>query len=144
MCIPVFSPICKKWLKLGGEPMLGKREGQPELVLDGKATLQRFEKGAIFLTPNAYGAVMLSKLIFDEWQTLPSRKSLPDGSTLPGGSDDLQKYLGCPLKDSFTRASGGDVAYFERGLIYVKKGKPGEVDDSDQLRRLRSGLRQVP
>jgi hypothetical protein len=123
MCEPVNSPICKKWSDLGGESVLGASDGMPELVLDAQATLQRFEKGVIFLT-NAYGAVRLSKLIFDEWQTLTSRPSLP------GNSDNLQKYLGSPLQDSFAVAQGGDVAYFERGMMYVKKDKPGEFDDS--------------
>ncbi|HVG32750.1 MAG TPA: hypothetical protein VM911_06710 [Pyrinomonadaceae bacterium] len=121
MCEPVNSPICKKWSALGGESVLGASDGMPELVLDGAATVQRFEKGVIFLT-NDFGAVWISNSIFSLWQTLVSAPSLP------GSADGLQKYLGRPVKDTFTLPDGSEAAYFERGMIYFRKEIQGEID----------------
>jgi hypothetical protein len=125
MCEPENSPICKKSKGLGGEAVVGKAIGMPEPVLDRTATLQRFEKGAIFLT-NAYGAVFISKPIFEKWQSSISNQSLP------GSGDNLQKYLGCPVKDTIVVSSEVEVAYFERGMIFIRNAPHTEFDGPRQ------------
>lgn len=120
MCEPANSPICQKWTALGGDAVLGAAVGGPELVLGGKTTLQRFEKGAIFLT-HPYGAIYLSKELFKKWEELKSQPSIPNNS------DDLQTYLGCPLKDTFP-VQEGEAAYFEKGMLFVRIEIQGEFD----------------
>lgn len=114
MCEPESSPICQKWKAAGGEAVLGKSVGKPEFVLDGQAVLQRFKKGAIFVT-NSYGAIVFSQEIFEKWESLASVQALP------GSAEKLQKYLGLPVKDTVAASSTVEAVYFERGMIVFNK-----------------------
>lgn len=113
MCLPANSPICKKWEAVGGVDVMGIALGTPELILDGKTTLQRFEKGAICLT-NSYGVSYLSKEVFAIWEGLKGRPSV--GNVLI----DLQTFLGCPVSDTFPAPQNSEACYFERGMIFFK------------------------
>lgn len=117
MCDDLDSPICQRWAELGGMEGLGKTLAGPTLTADGRATIQQFKNGVLFLMPS--GVYRIANSIFEKWQSLFSKQAI-DGKN-------LQTSVGYPTQDDFTfevKQPGGEPnsmqargALFEGGFI---------------------------
>jgi hypothetical protein len=103
------SPIGKKWIKLGGAPVIGNPISD---VAEGpNATLyRRYEKGVIVYSED-WGAVYLSSFIFDNWLSLAGRTN--------SAGQDMLGYVGVPSGDSVSTATS-ETGFFERGLLVAR------------------------
>lgn len=101
------GPIGKKWVKLGGAPVVGVPLSEIVATPDQAAQYQIFANGVIVYSA-VWGAMLLSLAIFQKWLSLNSM-------TEAGGAN-LLSYVGFPKEDVQTTA-GVQTGHFERGTI---------------------------
>lgn len=107
-----LGPIGKKWLKLGGEAVVGAPTSGIVATPDGAAQYQTFGNGVIVYSID-WGAQFVSTGIFQQWLALNGRNE-------PGGAN-LLSYVGFPKRD-YRRDAGVERAEFERGTLSIEQG----------------------
>lgn len=115
--IDLSSPIGLKWLKLGGESVVGMETTSVLTTPNNNAKYQRFANGVIVYSTD-FGAVYLSNALFDSWLALRGKTA--------GNGQDLLDYIDAPVED-FTSAATYQSGKFKRGMIVLENGQPAHV-----------------
>jgi hypothetical protein len=110
------GPIGKKWVKLGGQSVVGAPTSPIITTPDGAAQYQTFEKGVIIYSID-WGAMLVSLGIFQKWLSLKDRVN--------SSGQNLLEYVGFPRQD-YIPSSGIETGHFERGMIVVNTSSDTE------------------
>lgn len=110
-----MTEIQQKYQVLGGEQgTLGKPVSEEQATPSGQGRFQDFEHGMIFYHAD-YGAHVLSEAVERKWKS----QALANDKVI-GTDSAIRDYMGFPLTDTLPTAEGGEVCYFERGMIMVR------------------------
>jgi len=110
-----MTEIQQKYQALGGEQgALGKPVSEEQATPGGQGRFQDFEHGMILYHAD-YGAHVLSEAVERKWKS----HALANDKVI-GTDSAIRDYMGFPLTDTLPTGEGGEVCYFERGMIVVR------------------------
>lgn len=111
-----MTAIQDKYQQLGGENgFLGKALNTEQLTPTFQGLYQEYEHGMIYYHVD-FGAHVLTESVVAKWKS-NSVANVVVGNT---GSN-IRDYMGFPTQDTKISNEGGEVCYFERGMIVIRK-----------------------
>jgi len=111
-----MTEIQQKYQTLGGEQgALGKAVSEEQATPSGLGSFQDFEHGMIFYHSD-YGAHVLSEAVERKWKS----SFMANEQVIGSGDASIRDYMGFPTSDTLPTSEGGEVCYFERGMIVVR------------------------
>lgn len=113
------TTIGHRWKALGGEAFFGEvKTNEHRAAPDVSGLIQTFANGALWDTGSEH-ASYLSAAVYEKWDS-PSVQSTPTAA-----GDPIRHTLGLPKEDTMKTVEGGEVQYFQGGMIVVRRPTVG-------------------